>query len=86
MTYRVAMEKPRKSSGKGPIVEPKPATMDRPARSRLLDRVRDRIRVKQYTFRHEQAHLDGIKRFIHFHGKRHRPRSRPPSAPKPNFH
>jgi hypothetical protein len=51
MTYRVAMEKPRKSSGKGPIVEPKLATMDRPARSRLLDRVRDRIRVKKYTFR-----------------------------------
>ncbi len=60
MTYRVAMEKPRKSSGKGPIVEPKPATMDRPTRTRLLDRVRDRIRVKQYTFGPEQTHLVGL--------------------------
>ena len=51
--------------------------MDRPATLRLLelsllDCVRDRIRLKQYTFRIEQAHLDGIKRFIHFRGKRHR--------------
>jgi hypothetical protein len=51
--------------------------MDAPATPRLLDRVRDRIWLKQYTFRTEQAHLDGIKRFIHFHGKRHRPRSSP---------
>jgi hypothetical protein len=81
MTYRVAMETPRKSSGKGPRVEP----MDRRATPHLLDRICDRIRVKQYTFRTEQGHLDGIKRFIHFHGKRHHPRTRPPSAPKPNF-
>jgi hypothetical protein len=27
MTYRVAVEKPRKSSGKGPIVEPKPGKL-----------------------------------------------------------
>jgi hypothetical protein len=51
--------------------------MDRPATPRLLDRVRDRIRLKQYTFRTEQAHLDGIKRFIHFRGKRRCPRSKP---------
>ena len=37
------------------------------------------MRVKQYsphTYT-EQPYLDWIKRFIHFHGKRHRQRSRP---------
>jgi len=38
---------------------------------RLLDRVRDTIRVKHYSLRTEQAYLDWIKRFILFHGKRH---------------
>ena len=37
----------------------------------LLDRVRDRIRLKHYSFRTEQAYCDWIKRFILFHGKRH---------------
>jgi len=44
--------------------------MDPPTTRRLLDRVRDRIWLKQYTFRTEQAHLDGIERVIHFYGKR----------------
>jgi hypothetical protein len=38
---------------------------------RLLDRVRDRIRVEHYSLRTEQAYVDWIKRFIGFHGKRH---------------
>ena len=42
-----------------------------PAAPRLLDRVRDRIRAKHYSIRTEQAYVDWIKRFIHFHGKRH---------------
>jgi integron integrase len=37
----------------------------------LLERVRDRIRVKHYSLRTEQAYCDWIKRFIIFHGKRH---------------
>jgi len=37
----------------------------------LLDRVRDRIRVKHYSIRTEQAYCDWIKRFVIFHGKRH---------------
>ena len=41
------------------------------ARPRLLDQVRDRIRVKHYSIRTEQAYLGWIKRFILFHGKRH---------------
>ena len=40
-------------------------------RPRLLDQVRDRIRVKHYSIRTEQAYLGWIKRFILFHGKRH---------------
>ena len=45
--------------------------MDVPAAPRLLDRVRDKIRSKHYSLRTEQAYIDWIKRFIHFHGKRH---------------
>jgi hypothetical protein len=37
----------------------------------LLDRVRDRIRLKHYSLRTEQAYCDWIKRFLIFHGKRH---------------
>lgn len=38
---------------------------------KLLDQVRDRIRVKHYSIRTEQAYLGWIKRFILFHGKQH---------------
>jgi len=38
---------------------------------KLLDRVRDRLRYKQYSLRTEQAYIHWIKRFIYFHGKRH---------------
>ena len=37
----------------------------------LLDRVRNRIRLKHYSLRTEQAYCDWIRRFIIFHGKRH---------------
>lgn len=40
------------------------------AKSRLLDQVRDRIRVKHYSIRTEQAYLGWVKRFILFHGRR----------------
>jgi len=39
--------------------------------SKLLDQVRDVLRLKHYSYRTEQAYLDWIKRFIIFHGKRH---------------
>ena len=42
-----------------------------PVKPRLLDLVRDRIRLKHYSIRTEQAYLDWIRRFILFHGKRH---------------
>jgi integrase len=38
---------------------------------RLLDRVREAIRLKHYSIRTEQAYLDWIKRYILFHDKRH---------------
>jgi len=38
---------------------------------RLLEQVRDKIRVKHYSIRTEEAYLHWIKRFILFHRKRH---------------
>lgn len=38
---------------------------------RLLDLVRERIRVKHYSLRTEQAYTGWIKRYILFHDKRH---------------
>jgi integrase len=38
---------------------------------RLLDEVRDVIRIKHYSIRTEQAYLQWIRRYILFHGKRH---------------
>ena len=37
----------------------------------LLERVRDRIRIKHYRIRTKQAYCDWIRRLIIFHGKRH---------------
>jgi integron integrase len=38
---------------------------------KLLDQVRERIRVKHYSIRTEETYLGWIRRFIFFHGKRH---------------
>jgi integron integrase len=38
---------------------------------RLLDHVREVLRVKHYSIRTEQAYVQWIRRFILFHGKRH---------------
>ena len=37
----------------------------------LLGRVRERIRLRHYSIRTEQAYCDWIRRFVVFHGKRH---------------
>jgi integron integrase len=42
-----------------------------PPPPRLLDQVRQAIRVRQYSPRTEQAYAGWIRRFILFHGKRH---------------
>lgn len=38
---------------------------------RLLDQIRDKIRLKHYSIRTERAYLDWNKRFILFHNKKH---------------
>lgn len=44
--------------------------MDRPPK-KLLDQVRDTIRVKHYSYRTEESYVYWIRRFILFHRKRH---------------
>jgi integron integrase len=38
---------------------------------RLLDQVREKIRLKHYSIRTEQAYMDWVRRFILFHNERH---------------
>ncbi len=38
---------------------------------KLLDQVRDSIRIKHYSYRTEEAYVDWVRRFILFHDKRH---------------
>jgi integron integrase len=42
-----------------------------PAPPRLLDSMRDTIRRKNYSRRTEETYIHWVRRFIHFHGKRH---------------
>jgi len=44
-------------------MEPKP--------KRLLDQVRDALRLKHYSIRTENSYVNWIRRFILFHNKRH---------------
>ncbi len=50
-----------------PPVSPK----TNPETPRLLNQVRDKIRLKHYSIRTEQAYTDWIRRFILYHAKRH---------------
>src|SRR6185295_18353986 len=38
---------------------------------RLLDMLRERIRMRHYSYRTEVAYADWVRRFIRFHGMRH---------------
>jgi len=38
---------------------------------RLLDQLRDSLRVRHFSLRTEEAYVDWVRRFILFHGKRH---------------
>ena len=38
---------------------------------KLLDQLRESLRVRHYSLRTEDAYLDWVRRFILFHGKRH---------------
>ena len=42
-----------------------------PPPKRLLDQVRDAIRLKHYSYRTEQTYVQWIRRYILFHNKRH---------------
>lgn len=42
-----------------------------PRPKKLLDQVRDAIRLKHYSYRTEQTYVQWIRRFILFHNKRH---------------
>lgn len=42
-----------------------------PAKPKLLDQLRDRIRLKHYSRRTEDVYLDWAKRYILYHKKRH---------------
>jgi len=46
-------------------------TMDPSSPPSLLVRLRNAIRLKHYSIRTEQAYTDWIRRYVHFHGKRH---------------
>ncbi|MBU0710940.1 integron integrase [bacterium] len=39
--------------------------------TKLLDQVRERVRIKHYSYRTEQSYVQWIKRFILFHNKKH---------------
>ena len=38
---------------------------------KLLEQLRDALRLKHYSYRTEEAYLDWVKRFILFHNKKH---------------
>jgi hypothetical protein len=38
---------------------------------RLLDRMREALRVQHYSYRTEQPYLDWARRYIQFHDERH---------------
>src|SRR4030095_1459486 len=50
---------------------PSHGTPSEPEPPRLLEQVREAIRVRHYSIRTEQTDVGWIKRFMLFHGKRH---------------
>ena len=44
---------------------------DEPQEPRLLDRVREAIRVRHYSIRTERAYVEWVRRYIHFHRLKH---------------
>jgi integron integrase len=45
--------------------------MDTPRPKKILDQVRDALRVKHYAYRTEESYVQWIRRYILFHNKRH---------------
>src|SRR5437588_5507688 len=57
----------------GPLASPPPSPTAGPAPGspKLLDRLRDAIRLRHYSLRTEEAYVAWVRRFILYHGKRH---------------
>ena len=53
------------------MITPQPIPLDPVRAPKLLDQVRDKIRLKHYSIRTEQTYVDWIKRFVLFNNKRH---------------
>jgi len=51
-----------------PVCEPSSAAPQQP---RLLDRLRDKVRLKHYSIRTEHAYVEWVRRFVRFHEFRH---------------
>jgi integron integrase len=60
----------RSRSATPPASEPVPE-YEAPNRPRLLDQLRNRLRVKHYSIRTEEAYVDWVRRYILFHHKVH---------------
>ncbi len=52
------------------MVDGTATTTGRPA-PRLMDRLRQQLRVRHYSLRTEDAYVEWVRRFVLFHGKRH---------------
>jgi hypothetical protein len=52
-----------------PVVVPAAVTSGKP--KKLLEQMRDVLRIKHYSLRTERSYCDWVKRFIRFHGLRH---------------
>jgi integron integrase len=50
---------------------PLPANPASPRAPRLLEKVRECIRARQYSLRTEESYVDWIRRYIRYHGRRH---------------
>src|SRR5688500_13721050 len=48
-----------------------PTADDTAAPPRILDQVRTHIRARHYSLRTEKAYVDWVRRYVHFHGRRH---------------
>lgn len=48
---------------------------------KLLDQLREALRLKHYSYRTEQAYVDWVRRFILFHHKRHPAEMGTPETP-----
>ena len=53
------------------LVKRRSQPMEEHRPKKLLDQVRDAIRLKHYSYRTEQAYVGWIKRYIYFHDVRH---------------